>query len=736
MAGIKIREIVKSGSFTEGLLNSYSQIFFSDNRLFALILILVTFLDPWAGLSGLFSVLVTLAASWWLGFDRIQISKGIAGFNSLLVGLGLGVYFSPGWLLLLILFIASLLTLFISVSLQGIIGKYALPYLSISFIFSFWIIVLATNEFTALGISERGVFNLNEMYILGGKNLLNIYEWWNSINMPPSLNIFFISLGAIFFQFNSFAGILIALGLLYYSRIAFSLSLLGFYSAYFFYILIGANISELSYSYIGFNFILTAIALGGFFIVPSKLSYLWTVILMPMVVVLVVGLNGLFLKLGLPIYSLPFNLVVLLFLYMLKFRVKFNNSLAEVVIQQNSPERNLYSFQNFISRFGYKPELSMQLPFFGEWIVSQGQEGEDTHKGLWIHAWDFMVAQKDDKTYRNQGDLAEDYFCYGMAILAPADGYIEELADDIPDNLIGEVDINNNWGNTIVIRHNENLYTKLSHLQPGSINVQRGDKVIAGQPLAKCGNSGRSPYPHLHFQVQSTPFIGSATIDYPLGHYLLNTEKGKELKSYSKPARNDKVSNIAISGILKNAFGLIPGKRFSWEVREGGDEAGKVNWEVRTNEFNQPYIECLNTGSRAFFEEDGALLFFTHFEGDRSSLLYYFYLAAYKVQIGYYQGLELKDCYPLNHVFRKKILFIQDFVAPFFRLLRAEYTIRYGEADNSLSPEKIELKSSSRRYIGNFMYREIGFSFVVNEAGIDSFYITEKDKETTARCAD
>ena len=126
--------------FSSGILNSYSQVFFSDKKLFAGLLFLVTFIDFFAGLCGIFAVLVTNAVSYWLGFDKRQINKGMYGFNSLLVGLGLGVYFSPGWLLFFILFIAALLTLFISVSLEGIIGKYALPYLSISFILSFWIV--------------------------------------------------------------------------------------------------------------------------------------------------------------------------------------------------------------------------------------------------------------------------------------------------------------------------------------------------------------------------------------------------------------------------------------------------------------------------------------------------------------------------------------------------------------------------------------------------------------------
>lgn len=717
--------------FLTGILNSYSQVFFSDKKVFAIILILVTFVDLFAGICGLFSVLVTSLTAYWLGFDKSQINKGIYGFNSLLVGLGIGIYFSPGGLLFFILFIAALFTLFISIALEGIIGKYALPYLSVSFILSFWMVALATREFTTLGISERGIYSLNDLYILGGNTLVKIYEWWNQIIIPRSIKTYFISLGAIFFQFNVLSGILISIGLLYYSRIAFSLSIIGFYTAYYFYILIGADITDISYSYIGFNFILTSIAIGGFFIVPSRLSYLWTVLLMPVVVILVISLNKVFIQLGLPIYSLPFNIVVLLFLYILKFRVNKQDTLTEVIIQQNSPEKNLYSFQNHLARFRFKTPVSLSLPFFGEWVVTQSHNGEHTHKNEWRHAWDFMIKDEEGKIFINDGDYTKDYYCYGKAVLAPADGIVEETIDEIPDNKIGEVNIKNNWGNTVIIRHNDNLYTKLSHLVPGSVTVKKDEKVTGGQTIGKCGNSGRSPYPHLHFQVQATPFIGSATIDYPIGHYILFRKPEKELHSFDIPEKDETVSNIQVTPLLKKAFYFIPGKSFNWKI-EGKEKL--ETWEIKTTIYNQTYIKCNTTGSKAYFEEDGNLLFFTHFQGDRFSLLYNFYLAAYKVQTGFYKDLILNDQYPLNHVFNKKTLFLQDFLAPFYKFLSAKFSIIYTKIDNELSPASVILNSSAKRYFGKVLLKETDFELHINTEGIQSFSIEENGKLIQATC--
>ncbi|MCK7534439.1 MAG: urea transporter [Marinilabiliales bacterium] len=123
---------------------------------------------------------------------------------------------------------------------------------------------------------------MNEMYMLGGYDHgqdLRVVQPVSTCRSRSS--IYFRSLGAIFFQYHLFPGLLIAIGLLIYSRIAFTLSLLGFYAAYAFYQLVGADMTTLSYSYIGFNFILTAIAIGGFFIIPSWYSFLWVILLTP-----------------------------------------------------------------------------------------------------------------------------------------------------------------------------------------------------------------------------------------------------------------------------------------------------------------------------------------------------------------------------------------------------------------------------------------------------------------------
>lgn len=708
-------------SFIKCVLNSYSQIFFSDNKVFSVLLIIVSFADIYAGMAGLMSVIITNLTGLFFGFDKRVINKGLYGFNSLLVGLCLGIYFSPGLILAIIIILAAVLTLFIAVSLQGVIGKYGLPYLSIPFLIGAWILTLATRNMTFLGISERGIFTINELYTVGGKPMVQLYDWWNNLGIAMPLKIYFISLGAILFQYNVLSGIIIAVGLLYYSRISFTLSLLGFFTAYYFYDLVGASISDMNYSYIGFNYILTSIALGGFFVIPSFRSYLWTMLLVPIVALFTLSFSAIFTVVLLPIYSLPFNLIVLLYLYVLKFRIKTSKKLSEVVIQQNSPEKNLYSFHNDTERFRHDM-IPVRLPFFGIWNVSQGYEGTHTHKGAWKHALDFIITDNSGKQYKGKGDLIEDYYCFNKPVLAPSDGYVETVINNVDDNIIGKVNIKENWGNTVIIRHNNYLFSSLSHLRKETITVKPGDKVKQGDIIGKCGNSGRSPYPHLHFQMQTLPYIGSPTLFYPVSYFIEHHETGFDLKNYSVPVNDLKISNVEKNELLCRGFELIPGKTLCFETRRNAKTAKEI-WEISTNEFNQPFIKCTSTGAIAWFSNDGSLFLFQHYDGPKDTLLYYFFQATFKVQLGFYKDLKIKDRYPLNLILANPLLLFQDFVAPFYKFLRSEFVMKYEYIDNEVMPTKVILVSSAVSYLLFHELSRARFTLTLDEDGIKSLNV-------------
>ncbi|MFI7101957.1 M23 family metallopeptidase [Streptomyces sp. NPDC050161] len=59
-------------------------------------------------------------------------------------------------------------------------------------------------------------------------------------------------------------------------------------------------------------------------------------------------------------------------------------------------------------------------------------------------------------------------------------------------------------GNHVVLDLGDGTYALYAHVRRGSLTVRAGDRVRSGQPLGRCGNSGNSTEPHVHFQLMST----------------------------------------------------------------------------------------------------------------------------------------------------------------------------------------------------------------------------------------
>ncbi|MBE9468206.1 MAG: urea transporter [Bacteroidetes bacterium] len=725
-------------NYYKSVINSYAQIFFTKNKILGIILLIVSFFDFWTGIGGLVAVIITNISANLINFSKFNIETGLYGFNSLLVGLAAGITFEPGLHVLIIIFFLSILTLFITIAFEGFLYKYSLPFLSIPFLLVAWMINLSAGQLELLGLSQRGIYLFNDLFSLGGQNLVDIYNFIEAIPIFQSLKIYFLSLAAIIFQFNVLAGILISIGLLLSSRIAFTLSFLGFYTAYLFYNFIGVDFNELSYTFIGFNYILTAIAIGGFFLIPSKSTYFWVVLLLPVTVLITFGFNKIFINYQLPIYSLPFNVISLIFLYTLKLRMQKGKELVEPLIQFNSPEKNLYSYKNNLFRFSDIFYYPVYLPVLGDWTISQGHKGEYTHKNEWQHAWDLTINDDNGNQYQSKGDYCKDYYCYEKPVISPADGIIVEIIDGIDDNLIGDINTLNNWGNSLTIKHTEYLYSQLSHIKPETFKVKKGELVKKGQTLALCGNSGRSPYPHLHFQLQATPFIGSQTIDYSIAHYMQKNNSGYKLKSFSKPEKNQTISNIQTNSLLKNALHFIPGQTIKFNVvsitKDGKTKKETISWDVETDIYNNTYINCKKSGSFAYLKNDGLLHYFTYFEGDKKSFLYYFFLSLYKVELGFYEGLSVNDRIPPNIIFNKKNMFLQDFIAPFKIFLNAHFSMNYISIDDDFSPSKIKLVAKTELKIFNKTKKTFSSDICINDKGVNELNISFDKTQIKATC--
>lgn len=154
-------------------------------------------------------------------------------------------------------------------------------------------------------------------------------------------------------------------------------------------------------------------------------------------------------------------------------------------------------------------ETEFQLPFEGEWFVFWGganvlvnyhYEHENQR-----YAFDFLM-MKNNSTYDGDPIKNESYYAFGENYLAPADGTVIEVVNDIRDNEpVGEMNREQPYGNYVIIDHGNSEYSHLAHFKYGSIKVNEGDDVKQGDILGLVGNSGNSSEPHIHFHVADSP---------------------------------------------------------------------------------------------------------------------------------------------------------------------------------------------------------------------------------------
>ncbi len=713
----------------KGIVLSYSQIYFSNNIWLGIALMIISFFDPGIGLSGIIAIVTCQLSCLFFNFNISSIYDGAYTYNALLLGLAMGSFYQMSLPFLTVLVITSMLTFFLTVWIAGRLSKIGLPYLSLPFLLAIWVILLGLSNFTGIKLVSKETFSLQLWF----PNLfINVTKLIDSTSFSDYLHLYFRSLSAVIFQYNDLAGIIIAFCLLLRSRMAFALSIYGFSIGYLFYYNFEGDFTPLIYSYIGFNFILAAIALGGFFIVPSAKSHFLLLFVIPVTALVLSALHTVFGHLHLPLYSLPYTIVVLLVVGVLQIR-QFSNGLELVNLQQYSPELNHYKTLYLKKRFAGQTYFHIYLPIIGEWTISQGHLGNITHKEGWKYAWDFDVRDEMNATYKAPGTDVKDYYCYDLPVIAPSSGYVIAIKDGIEDNLISDVNLVQNWGNTVIIKHADGLYTKLSHLKPDSIKVKEGDWIHAGEQIATCGSSGRSPEPHLHFQVQANPYIGSQTLYYPIAYYLVKLNNAYSFHNFSIPQEGQIVRNIIPSSLLLNAFSLIPGRNIVWNIIDGAKNK-ENKWSVYVDIYNKKYLYCHTTKSSAYFVNDGVLFYFTDFYGTKKSFLYQFYISFHKVILGCYKGIEINDWLMPQVFFNKLPMLFQDFIAPFYHFLDGNYNFKFGAVDNYMNPEKIIFETNCNGRVFNKNVKKIDSKMSIDKSGISIVEIKNKNKKTTATC--
>ncbi|MBN1760476.1 MAG: urea transporter [Chitinispirillaceae bacterium] len=596
---------MKTGNYVGNLLTSFSFLALIRNRVVGIMLLLCACSNPSIGGHALIAYTTALYCGKLIGLSRRQMVSGFYTYNSLLVGLCIGYMYSLSPLSVLLTLVASSFTVFIGYAMSVFFHHFLhLPVLNLPFTIIATLLFLASVSYSNLPI--------NTVHPLSLLTIPGLPLWFSGLLK---------NLGILVFLPCDVVGLCILAVIAWHSRIMLFLVAAGYYcGTLFLWLLKGSYYSAFTTTF-SFNFILIAVALGGYFLIPSPRSYVIALINVLISVIIVDAGAEFWSTHHIPVFTLPFTVVTLTILYSL--RINRSPLLNHAFLE--TPEQDLEHHCNYSARFSHSVPQP-RLPFLGTWAVYQSFDDSWTHKGNWIDAIDFVIEDRNGTTFINDGNSLDDYYCYGKPLFAPVSGTVVALCNDCADNPPGTVDQVNNWGNYVIIHSPFGYYVELSHCMRGSVCVNVNDQVSVGTRVALCGNSGYSPQPHVHFQCQYAAYAGAPAVPFFFSSAVIDSEY---LLTPHPFHRGQRVRPASPSRFLERRLQLMLDDTFVYSYRYCRKNTVRRSFECTIAMSSDGSYHFLDrtTNSRLFFSNFDGVFRFYRFEGSRTSPLRLFFLA-------------------------------------------------------------------------------------------------------------
>ncbi len=515
-------------------------------------LALLTMLEPSLGSVGLLGAVCAWYAAHMAGADSTE--RPISVFNGLLCGLFVGHTWVGGMSVVALSAMVSVFAAWLTVVLGRLSWSLVrLPILSLPFSFVAMLTLAAGGSLSTLHAAP---------YTAPAQLFGN------------GLDAMLSAFGALYFMPNPTVGALIVLLMLASSRYYGVLALLGYAVAASCLQLLGAAPEHLASVAWDCNAILAAVLVGGLFATPSLLTAVHALLAALLAAWLSLSLGRILSMVHLVPFSMPFVMAAWLVLYAGVRSTRMAGCFN--IDNPDLPERTHERTQMALVRVGSPDSVPLALPCMGVWTVSQGFGGQHTHRGPWRHALDFIVV-KEGTSFTQQGRRMEDFYCYNLPVLSPAYGQVWRVVNDVPDNSPGNVNLQANWGNHVTIRLANGKFVLLAHLKPASIAVVPGAWLKPGDFIGLCGNSGRSPQPHLHLHVQISEEPGSPTAPFHLCSVMVTEPSQLTQHRLATVPTIGSALCTALEGDVRPLY-LLPGRGLAYAVSHNGGHPG--SWRV------------------------------------------------------------------------------------------------------------------------------------------------------------
>ncbi|CAH1660301.1 Eukaryotic-type low-affinity urea transporter [Hyphomicrobiales bacterium] len=299
-------------AFGDHVLRGIGQVVFQNNPISGLIIVGALFFNSWIyGVICLLGAIVATLTARALKADDGLIADGLFGFNGALVGLALVAFTSadfrtgsvPSVHMFIYIVFASAMTSIVFSTIGALLQPYKVAALTMPFVLVGWLFLFAVLKFANIEAGPLAKPVSPDQYAPIVNYVLP--TWYMGIGN---------AIGQIFFQDNWIAGYLIVLGIAVNSRISAGMALLGAALAAAVAAVFGGPEGAIRDGLFGYNAALTAIALGGFFLVLTWQSALYTLFGIVVATWLWASV-AIFLKpIGMPVLTSTFVLVTWLML--------------------------------------------------------------------------------------------------------------------------------------------------------------------------------------------------------------------------------------------------------------------------------------------------------------------------------------------------------------------------------------------------------------------------------------
>lgn len=327
--------------FVDWVLRGIGQVVFQDNPISGAVILGGIFYNSWIyGTACLFGTIISTLTALLFKADKGMIKAGLFGFNGALIAIALVAYTSPnfttgnipnGYLVLYIILCAAFTSLILP-AFGALLGPHKVPGLTMPFVLATWFVLGALLHFSTIDVSNA-LKPTSPSDFTGPRPDYTWITWFHGITM---------GIAEIFFQDNWVTGVIILIGIAINTRIGALMALMGSTLAVGAAMLYGAHDEAIRDGLFGYNAALTAMALGGFFLVLNIPGFIYTVIGV-LVTVRVWPSLGIFLEpSGMPVLTSAFVFVTWL---MLLAKNGFPSLIPVAPADATTPEENLTRYR-------------------------------------------------------------------------------------------------------------------------------------------------------------------------------------------------------------------------------------------------------------------------------------------------------------------------------------------------------------------------------------------------------